>query len=621
MMKKFTIKGLLYSLVGLGILISISYASINYFYTKSFVLESLEQKSINRAYLVAKKLSAIHDKIAHDYSANEHILRHALETAKEYIKNNGRDANLDELKKSLDKSHKHLDFNAYVINSDYVIQRTTYKQDMGLDFKLLPFALKIVDEVYKTPKMIHISHPALDTLANNYKMYILQRLEGEDYMLQLSVVLKEQDEEKEFVSNISKTVPSLLRSSIYICLPKGILSDKINIDKLWALEYKNTTKQRRLHSRDYYKEFATLFAPDSKIAQDDLSNKIREFVKTDRPKTTHIKTKEQYIQKIILPFQSYINMQENTDYILYLEFDESQAQEIIDDMNIALYFIWFSLFGIGAVFLYIIHKHIINPLSLVKSKMQNKKLIDEIDLSNTNNEINSMILIYNQLLRDLRREIISNEELLEEFKIFTQNTVHQVRTPLSVIKIALELIKTEDKEALLQIKSSLLSMEHMYDSLSFILNQDEVVFEKQEINLSEVLQERVEIFNTIALAHDTKIECEIEPNIIVNLNKTEAEFLIDNNISNAIKYSTPKQTIHIRLTRSSADIILLFDSASAEIKDKNIIFQRYKRSDKTKKGTGLGLNIVDSISKKNDILINVEYINGYNRFMYLFAAK
>ena len=98
-------------------------------------------------------------------------------------------------------------------------------------------------------------------------------------------------------------------------------------------------------------------------------------------------------------------------------------------------------------------------------------------------------------------------------------------------------------------------------------------------------------------------------------------FLIDNNISNALKYSTPKQPIKIKLLRATPDIILLFDSTGAQIEDKEVIFERYKRVDNTKKGSGLGLNIVDSICKKNNIIIKVEYVDGYNRFMYLFSEK
>lgn len=619
-MKNLTIKKLFFLLIGIGILVLIAYASASYYYTKSFVLESLREKSSNRAYRAAKKLSEMYDTTAYKYHDNEHLLRLSFEMAKEYFKKNGRNADLNTLKKNLEDSFGHLYFDIYIIDSEYVIQNTTYKPDMGLDFKLLPFALKVVDEVYKTPKMTNISHITNDTLANDYKVYMLERAPNEDYMIQLSMILKDLYTEKEFITNMSNLIPSLLRSSIYVYFPNKT-DNKPYMDKLWTIDYKNKTKQKRINTKDYYKEFISLFDPDNKIQRDDLNSEIKDFIKEDQPKSTYEHNDNLNIQKIILPFQSYLNMQEKTGHILYLEFDESEAQEIIENMNIALYLVWISLFFIGSLFIYIINKHIINPISLIKSKMQKKKLIDELDLSNTNNEINSMVIIYNQLLRDLKREILSNEELLEEFKIFTQNTVHQVRTPVSVIKIALEMIQTDNKEAMLQIESSLLSMEHMYDSLSYALNQNNVVFEKQEINFSDLLNQRVALFSTIALAHDTKIEHDIQADIFLNLNQTEAEFLIDNNISNAIKYSTPKQPIRIRLLRASSDIILLFDSIGVQIEDKNAIFERYKRADKTKKGSGLGLNIVDAICKKNNILIKVEYVDGYNRFMYLFSEK
>jgi signal transduction histidine kinase len=88
--------------------------------------------------------------------------------------------------------------------------------------------------------------------------------------------------------------------------------------------------------------------------------------------------------------------------------------------------------------------------------------------------------------------------------------------------------------------------------------------------------------------------------------------LVDNNISNAIKYSSVASTIKIILE----DCVLKFISNGEKIKDTNIIFKRYVRENISLGGHGIGLSIVKDICDKYKIKIDVTSQENHNIFSY-----
>jgi signal transduction histidine kinase len=96
--------------------------------------------------------------------------------------------------------------------------------------------------------------------------------------------------------------------------------------------------------------------------------------------------------------------------------------------------------------------------------------------------------------------------------------------------------------------------------------------------------------------------------------------VIDNNISNAIKYATPNTTITISLTKEQTDIVLVFKSYGKKIQDPQRVFQKSYREDESKRGLGLGLNMVKNICEKYAVTYHLEYLSGENIFTYIFKG-
>lgn len=80
-----------------------------------------------------------------------------------------------------------------------------------------------------------------------------------------------------------------------------------------------------------------------------------------------------------------------------------------------------------------------------------------------------------------------------------------------------------------------------------------------------------QIFSTISKVSKKEIESNIEDNIFININQIEVERIIDNNISNAIKYATKNELITINLYKNNDKLILEFKSFGNAIKNKDRI--------------------------------------------------
>ncbi|EAJ0334887.1 sensor histidine kinase [Campylobacter lari] len=202
------------------------------------------------------------------------------------------------------------------------------------------------------------------------------------------------------------------------------------------------------------------------------------------------------------------------------------------------------------------------------------------------------------------------KNIKEQFKAlndFIKDTTHEINTPLSVILASIKKfddtnLNPNNIKKLNHIKLASKNLNHIYQNLialNFFLQKENF---KEDINLKELLEQRLEYFETLI----TQKNLIIEKNLLEQsfyANKEEMQILIDNLLSNAIKYTNAHKKIYIYLKEKTLSIKDEGQGMSA--KEIAQIFTRYKRFNQDQGGFGIGLNLVKQIADKNNINIKV----------------
>lgn len=623
-MPRLTIKTLFVSLSILSLMLLIVISVGLYRYITDTTTERLEHVSHEKANDIRYEMIRFYDEMVYQFERTTQQQYEKMAIAQRYFEKNGIDAPLEPLQKLLEDETS--SFDIYLINHDLVVERTTYPPDLGLDFNAYPDLPALFREQFADPSRIDVgTTPLYEASGVNYKRYTTQRSRDGKYLIELGQSLKDEHSLRQFMLDLKKTIPTLKSHIVYKVYSHddGVTSveetwstrligmGKNDIVKTW--EGIGNIKEVLMHldpaSEPFFNSAETLYPYLERVFRGNL------YLESDYWEN------DRYIHLILLPFKSYYHQTETSFAVLVLYFDETQAYEAERSLYLSFGSVWGMIIIVTFAMAFVFYRRIISPLSKLQSKIHKKQPVNDPSLLSGSDEISQMARTYNWLLEDLQNEIRANADLLEKFKTFTANAIHQIRTPLSVIKIALASMNDSDNEAKLHIRSSLVSMEHLYDTLAFSLQNETTELPVQEVEFDEVLRERIDLFSPVAASLDTTIQAEIAKIGSIRMNRTELEFLIDNNLSNALKYGKPHRPVTVTLRTTPTEHILTFESYGEPIKGNKRLFERYARFDQSKKGFGIGLNIVADICRRYDIVIQVAYEKEKNCFRYFIPSS
>jgi len=214
--------------------------------------------------------------------------------------------------------------------------------------------------------------------------------------------------------------------------------------------------------------------------------------------------------------------------------------------------------------------------------------------------------------------------LIDSQKKFLKNSIHEINTPLSIIRTNMDLLKmhTPNNKYISNIESGTKIIQYIYDDLSYLIRRNRVNYPKEYINFSQYLKERLIFFDSIVLANNLHLISNIDEDIYVKFNKLELQRIIDNNISNSIKYSHSKCAIYIRLTYFNDEYVeFSVKTNSDKILSIDEVFNDFYRENNSRGGFGLGLKIVKEICDKNYVIINLDSNDTYTKFTYRFKIN
>ena len=237
---------------------------------------------------------------------------------------------------------------------------------------------------------------------------------------------------------------------------------------------------------------------------------------------------------------------------------------------------------------------------------------------NRNDEFGTLADSLNQMADKLRQE---NEQLVQansRLKQFYADITHEIRNPLHTISGTLEMLEIEhlpEKDRHKYLKSAINQsdrLNRLFKDLMMLQRAelDDHFINLKTFNLSEIAIRIQDAYEGILKESNVKLKVDV-PNLKVCADKDKIEQVIENLISNAIKY-TPEGTVYLKAKAQVETVLIEVIDTGIGISEDHLprLFDRFYRTDKARSrdrgGTGLGLAVVKNILDAHNAKITVE---------------
>jgi len=220
--------------------------------------------------------------------------------------------------------------------------------------------------------------------------------------------------------------------------------------------------------------------------------------------------------------------------------------------------------------------------------------------------IGGMILGILLILRDISRE----QKLAELRSDFVSNVTHELKTPLTSIRMYAEtMLMGRIKKHNVQ-KEYLSVIVHESERLTRLINtvldfskieQNEKRYTMEKIDLSQVVEHGLSAIAYYLKEQGFTVSTEIRPGLRITGDRDALEQALLNLVSNSMKYSGDRKKIMVRLYKAGSSVHLEVEDRGFGIPEEKqaFVFDKYyrahQRHKKQREGSGLGLTVVKHI--------------------------
>ena len=194
---------------------------------------------------------------------------------------------------------------------------------------------------------------------------------------------------------------------------------------------------------------------------------------------------------------------------------------------------------------------------------------------------------------------------------FIKDTTHELNTPVNAILSNIEMMDLQnlDENMLKKIKRITIAsktISNLYDDLTYLVLSHKILSQDETIDLKLLLEERLEYFSLLFESKKIQLTHTLEEGVYLTIDRKKMTKLIDNILSNAIKYNKIGGFIEVVLNTQG---IAIKDSGRGIEKSQiNQVFERYSRFDRSVGGFGIGLSIVASIAKEYALHVKLDSV-------------
>ncbi|WP_104751019.1 sensor histidine kinase [Helicobacter salomonis] len=199
---------------------------------------------------------------------------------------------------------------------------------------------------------------------------------------------------------------------------------------------------------------------------------------------------------------------------------------------------------------------------------------------------------------------------------FSKDIAHELNTPIAALLMSAKHLARHTPQAL-GILVSARRIFYLHHQLAYLFMQDLRRDEPSLLNLQTLVSQQISAFADMAHFYQIQLTHDLAPKIVKALEE-DMVTLVSNLLMNAIKYTPPKGVVHVRLQDN-----LSISNTGQALSPQSIeaLSMRYARGIHTKKGYGIGLDLVKSICAQYHLSLEVSHEGSCNVFSVRFPAK
>lgn len=304
---------------------------------------------------------------------------------------------------------------------------------------------------------------------------------------------------------------------------------------------------------------------------------------------------------------------------IYISIPDDKWDEFADEFSVQVYnnkadykrnslIITVLLALLGGVVTYFISGHALRPIREFSDKIeevQAHNLSDSRIEENNVKELNQLGISYNKML----------ERLSEAFEIqrqFTANAAHELRTPLALMQVQLDLYNSashpgNDADTLQTIKMVTEQNDKLNRMVKTLLDMSELqtVGRDDKIILDAIVEEVLADLEPLAVEKNIKLIGKCEDATMIGSDILIYR-LVYNLVENAIKYNHPLGLVTVTAYQRNKHVYLSVEDTGSGIPKelRERVFEPFFRVDKSRSrelgGVGLGLALVREIVRVHD---------------------
>lgn len=310
---------------------------------------------------------------------------------------------------------------------------------------------------------------------------------------------------------------------------------------------------------------------------------------------------------------------------IYINIPDDKWDDFANDFSLQVYnnkadykkrsLLFSTLLAIlGGVVTYYIVGHALKPLKKFSDKIeevQAQNLSDSRIEENEVKELNQLSVSYNKMLERL-------SEAFEMQRQFTANAAHELRTPLALMQVQLDLYNSTEHPGNDECTGHTIAMiteqnERLSKMIKTLLDMSElrITVRDEKIMVDALVEEVLEDLEPLAAEKNVELIGKCKP-VTMTGSDILIYRLVYNLVENAIKYNHPEGKVTVTACQKEKKVILsVADTGSGipgELRER--VFEPFFRVDKSRSrelgGVGLGLALVHEIVKAHDGSISIK---------------